>query len=85
MAKVLVTGGLGTVGTPLVKELRSRGHDVLVCDLAHHHDPQYIRCDIKHYHQLERLFTQHPDIEYVYNLAAEFGAGTERTTTRTCG
>ena len=33
--KILVTGGVGAVGTYLVKELRSRGHDVFVADKAH--------------------------------------------------
>lgn len=70
--KILVTGGLGAVGTPLVAELRSRGHEVWVCDLPHHHDPQYFKCDIGIYRQLERVIeTVQPS--YVYNLAAEFG------------
>jgi len=35
MAKILVTGGLGTVGNGLVKELTGRGHHVVSCDLYH--------------------------------------------------
>jgi nucleoside-diphosphate-sugar epimerase len=31
--KILVTGGLGAVGSKLVSELRSRGHEVWVSDL----------------------------------------------------
>ncbi len=31
--KILATGGLGTVGSFLVEELRGRGHEVWVCDL----------------------------------------------------
>lgn len=73
MSKILVTGGLGVVGSILVRELRSRGHEVLICDLPHHHDLQYMRCDIAEYRQLERVFATHEGIEYVYNLAAEFG------------
>jgi len=72
MSKILVTGGLGIVGTELVCELRERGHEVWVCDLMHNHHPQYIRCDIGEYRQLERIFTEHT-FDYVYNLAAEFG------------
>ncbi len=72
MSRIFVTGGLGTVGTHLVAELRSRGHEVWVCDLPHHHDPQYVRCDVREYRQLERFFAAHP-VDYVYHLAAEFG------------
>ena len=70
--KILVTGGLGTVGNFLVKELRRRGHDVWMCDLYHHHDPQYMRCDVSQYRQLEYVFESRP-FDYVYHLAAEFG------------
>ena len=70
--KILVTGGLGAVGTYLVKELRNRNHEVWVCDLSHHHDPQYIRCDVSRYRQLEQIFNEHK-FDYVYHLAAEFG------------
>ncbi len=70
--KILVTGGLGVVGRHLVKELRNRNHDVWVCDLPHHHDSQYIRCDVSKYRQLERIFNEH-QFDYVYHLAAEFG------------
>jgi len=70
--KVLVTGGLGTVGSFLVDELRCRGHEVWMCDLYHHHDSQYIRCDVAEYRQLERIFDGNR-FDYVYHLAAEFG------------
>ncbi|MBM3242805.1 NAD(P)-dependent oxidoreductase [Candidatus Poribacteria bacterium] len=70
--KILVTGGLGAVGTYLVKELRNRNHEVWVCDLSHYHDPQYIRCDVSQHRQLERIFNEH-QFDYVYHLAAEFG------------
>jgi dTDP-glucose 4,6-dehydratase len=70
--KVLVTGGLGVVGAHLVRELRGRGNEVWICDLPHDHDPQYVRCDVSEYRQLERLIAVHA-FEYVYHLAAEFG------------
>jgi dTDP-glucose 4,6-dehydratase len=80
---ILITGGLGAVGTYLVKELRSRGHNVFVADMRHHHDPQYARCDVGEFHQVERLWTgggwqngyapQGRKFDYVYHLAAEFG------------
>jgi dTDP-glucose 4,6-dehydratase len=69
---ILVTGGLGAVGSYLVRELRGRGHDVWVNDLRHHHDPKYLRGDVGEYRQLERVVTHRP-FEMVYHLAAEFG------------
>ena len=80
---ILVTGGLGAVGAYLVKELRSRGHNVFVADMRHHHDPLYARCDVGEFHQVERLWTgggwqngyspKGRKFDYVYHLAAEFG------------
>lgn len=70
--KVLVTGGLGVVGRPLVAELEQRGHEVWFCDLYQHHHPRYIRCDVRHTRQLRRVFEAHA-FDYVYHLAAEFG------------
>lgn len=79
---ILVTGGLGAVGTYLVNELRSRGNQVYICDLRHHHDPFYIRCDVGSFQQVERMWTgggwkhgykKGVKFDYVYHLAAEFG------------
>lgn len=72
MAKVLVTGGLGFIGSNLVKELRGRGHDVWLCDLRHSDDPKSVRCDVSRFRQVERLFENH-DFEFVYHAAAEYG------------
>lgn len=69
--RVLVTGSQGALGRPLVKELVKRGHEVWGCDLQHQRDENYIRADVSHYRQLERLFEH--DYDYVYHLAAEFG------------
>ena len=69
--KILVTGSKGTLGVPLVKELKKRGHEVWQCDLQHQRDENYIRADISKSRQLERVFEQ--DYDYVYHLAAEFG------------
>ncbi|MEM7035135.1 MAG: NAD(P)-dependent oxidoreductase [Chloroflexota bacterium] len=83
--KILVTGGLGTVGAGLINELRSRGHEAIACDLPHHHDeigftlrtdvkaPQYARCDIGEFRQIERVLETMGPFDYVYNCAAEFG------------
>ena len=85
MTRILVTGGLGIVGTGLIKELRSRGHQVVSCDLAHQPDevgfslrtdveePQYARCDVGEFRQIERVFERLGPFDYVYHCAAEFG------------
>jgi dTDP-glucose 4,6-dehydratase len=69
---ILVTGGLGFIGSNLIPELKSRGHEVWVCDLGQSSGSDYIRCDVTKYRQLERLFDQH-HFDYVYHLAAEYG------------
>lgn len=72
--RVLVTGSLGTIGTPLVNLLRTRGHEVFGCDLRHsdQEEERYMRADVGDYRQIERVFLEYtPDV--VYHLAAEFG------------
>jgi dTDP-glucose 4,6-dehydratase len=71
MSRILVTGSEGTLGKPLVRELRRRGHEVWGCDLQHQADPEYTRADVAEFRQLERVFERPYD--YVYHLAAEFG------------
>ena len=81
---ILVTGGLGAVGSHLVPELERRGHRVFVADIRHHHNaPNYARCDVSQFRQVERLwsgggwphgYTPSPRrFDLVYHLAAEFG------------
>ena len=70
--RILVTGALGAVGTHLVPELRSRGHDVWMLDRLHSHDDQYLRADVGEYRQLEAAVLR-AQPRYVFHLAAEFG------------
>jgi dTDP-glucose 4,6-dehydratase len=70
--KILVTGGLGAVGAPLTRELQRRGHEVWVCDLPHAEGPNYLRCDVGDYRQVQNVFAR-ADFDLVYHLAAEFG------------
>ncbi len=70
--KVLVTGGLGFIGSNLVPELSSRGHEVWTCDLGQSGGERYIRCDVTKFRQFERIFEKHK-FDYVYHLAAEYG------------
>jgi len=83
--RVLVTGGLGTIGRGLVAELTERGQLVYYIDLAHDKDeigfslrtdlpdPRYARCDVGEYRQLERIFNTWGPFDFVYHCAAEFG------------
>ena len=69
---ILVTGGLGAVGTYLVAELKNRGHTVTVMDVPHNMGPNYLRGDVSEYRQFESVIKKVKP-KYVYHLAAEFG------------
>jgi dTDP-glucose 4,6-dehydratase len=73
VARILVTGSEGTLGRPLVAELRRRGHEVWGCDLHHRADEQAVRADLREHRQLERVMREIGPFDYVYHLAAEFG------------
>jgi dTDP-glucose 4,6-dehydratase len=70
--RILVTGGLGAVGAPLVEELRGRGNEVWVVDRPHAPGPNYLRCDVGIHRQVARVFEEQ-SFDLVYHLAAEFG------------
>ncbi len=70
--RIAVTGSHGTIGRPLVDELRARGHQVWGIELQHQADPFTVRADVADYRQLaDALHGIGPDV--VYHLAAEFG------------
>lgn len=85
MSNILVTGSRGVVGSYLTKILKKRGHKVFGIDLLHspgevgwEHEmsratPEYFRCDIADFRQLERIFDKYGTFDFVYNAAAEFG------------
>lgn len=72
MTRILVTGGAGFIGTNLVNELISRGHDVTSLDLYNTDREKYVRADVRSYRQLEKVFDRE-NFDYVYHLAAEYG------------
>ena len=83
--RILVTGGLGVVGSALVNLFTKNGHYVVYCDLSHNHDEvgfslrtdvpdaRYVRCDVGEMRQLQRLFETMGPFDYVYHCGAEFG------------
>lgn len=84
LMNILVTGGLGAVGTALIPELEKQGHSVFVIDLDTHHFAQnYARVDVSEFRQLEQLwlgggwergyFNSPKKFDMVFHLAAEFG------------
>lgn len=70
--KILITGGLGTIGSQLLEELRLRNFEVWFCDKYHYRDNNYFKCDVSEYRQVEKVF-QKQRFDLVYHLAAEFG------------
>jgi dTDP-glucose 4,6-dehydratase len=72
MAKILVTGGKGFIGTNLCRELSARGHEVHTCDIVHSETERHTRCDVADYRQLAGIF-EADRFDFVYHLAAEYG------------
>ena len=73
MSKILVTGGTGTLGAPLVSFLKNQGNEVFTCNPFHMSDKNHIRCDISEFRETEKLFDHVDNVDFVYHLAAEFG------------
>jgi len=72
MAKILITGGRGFIGTNLLQELRARGHEVWTCDVLQGEDPQHFKADTGVYQQMDALL-RGLKFDFVYHLAAEYG------------
>jgi nucleoside-diphosphate-sugar epimerase len=69
---ILVTGGLGVIGSRLTEVLRAHGHDVKVTDHRILKSADYMRADVCEYHELDRVFRQW-SVEHVFHLAGEVG------------
>lgn len=70
--KILVTGGLGFIGTHLVRTLQAAGHDVFTLDRLHGPSPKHIRADMRAFRVLDEALSTHR-FALVYHLAAEPG------------
>lgn len=70
--RIAVTGSRGTIGRPLVRELRKRGHEVFGIEAFHDADPFTVRADVADYRQLGHALDR-IDPDLVFHLAAEFG------------
>lgn len=69
---VLITGGLGVIGSHLARSLRAGGHDVVVSDTRILKQPGYRRGDITQYVEMDRIF-RGTHVEHVFHLAGEVG------------
>lgn len=89
MAKVLVTGGLGFIGSHTVVELQKAGHEAIVVDdlsnstaeVAERIEsitgilPVFEKCDLKVKPEVEALFDRYPDLDGVIHFAAYKAVG----------
>lgn len=69
---VLVTGGLGVIGSVLVRKLREKGYKAIVSDKHILKLDGYMRGDVTRYEELHQIFKQH-EIKHVFHLAGEVG------------
>lgn len=89
MAKILVTGGVGYIGSHTVVELQQCGHEVIIVDNLSNSNvdvlegiksitgimPFFENVDCTDYMQLERAVKKYPNIEAVIHFAASKAVG----------
>ena len=82
MARILVTGGTGYIGSHTVVELMQQGYEVLIVDNLSNSSidvldgiaeivgrkPEYANIDCGHYVDLDNIFNTHPDITGVIHF-----------------
>lgn len=89
MKKILVTGGLGFIGSHTVVELQNEGFDVLIIDDLSNSSidvldritsitnkrPTFDQLDLKNHQAVENFFKKHTDIEGIIHFAASKAVG----------
>ena len=84
MAKILVTGGLGFIGSHTVVELQKKGFDVVIIDNLSNSSievldgiiaitgktPEFLNLDLKEKDRVQDFFKRHQDISGVIHFAA---------------
>lgn len=89
MAKILVTGGLGFIGSHTTVELMVQGHQVMVIDNLSNSSievlsgieritgkrPSFEQIDLREKATVEAFFEKHPDIEGIIHFAASKAVG----------
>ncbi len=89
MARILVTGGTGYIGSHTVVELIQNGHDVVIVDNLSNSNvhvltgiesitgmkPEFENIDCMDFPNMDRLFEKYPDIEAVIHFAASKAVG----------
>ncbi|WP_062054406.1 UDP-glucose 4-epimerase GalE [Aquimarina longa] len=87
--KILVTGGLGFIGSHTVVELQNKGYDVVIIDNCSNSSPEVIKgiisvtgkspifekFDLREKEKVKEFFSRHNDIEGVIHFAASKAVG----------
>lgn len=89
MNKILVTGGLGFIGSHTVVELQNAGHEVIIIDDLSNSSmdvldgitaitgkkPEFVKLDLKDKQKVEDFFKNHNNIKGVIHFAASKAVG----------
>lgn len=89
MQKILVTGGLGYIGSHTVVELQNTGFEVIIIDNLSNSSldviegitnitkssPVFVKLDLRFQKDVEQFFDQHNDIEGIIHFAASKSVG----------
>ncbi|MCX7546704.1 UDP-glucose 4-epimerase GalE [Xanthomarina sp. F1114] len=89
MAKILVTGGLGFIGSHTVVELQNRGFEVIIIDNLSNSSievldgiiaitgikPEFLNLDLKEKNLVQEFFNNHSNIDGVIHFAASKAVG----------